>query len=317
MRWFGVLATAMGLGLLASAALAQPERPTEGPPVVKMGVNDSRAGAIARLGDVNVYEFTIPGPGLFRFRVLNIPDAIAGGREIAKLHMIMTGPNGFQWSRFTREKEKTFRSEPFVLPPGTYQVKIKDYFDDDASPESYTIQTLFEPVDDPGEPNDTRESAAPLRSGRPARGYILPEKDVDYFQVTLVAPGALTITIKDIPPEIRERPGVPGLYLGLLDSQGRLLREYTSRPRQETLEVNEPVLNKGTYYLCVRDFREAAASASPYTIEAGFPGVKGELSAEERELLAAIAEAFRRSGDGIDSAERQLLDRLEARFLED
>jgi len=306
---------------VAAAVLAMaggPTARTTGPPVVKMGLNDSRSGAIARLGDATVYEFTITRPGVFTFAVRNIPDAVRLGPEIAELHLILTGPKDFEpWSAFTIKDRKHFKSAPFALPNGTYRLKIKDYFDDAASMESYTVQTEFSAVTDPGEPNNTPATATPLRNGQPTKGSILPRKDVDYYAIRLDTPGRLSITITDIPKAIREGRGLKGLSLGLLDQNGRVLREFTSGLRQDTLETGEMVRNVGTYYLCVRDFDNDNFSGSPYTIMARFPARKGTLSPDERDLLAATQAQFEKSGDGLDTEERALLKRLETRFMED
>lgn len=315
--WMLFLAAAAAICALVGGVTAQAGRPSDGPDLVKMGVNDARSGTIGHRGDVDTYEVTVTEAGIFRFAVLNIPKEVMLGREIAELSMSLTGPNDFRWSHFTRDDARSFKSPPFALPPGTYRIRIKDYFGDAASGEAYTIQTIFQTCDDPGEPNDTPATATPLKSGRSATGYILPADDKDYYRIRLLTPGRVSITVKDIPPEIRATRRTKALYLGVFDQRGRLLKEYTSQPRQDTLETGEEVMNKGTYVLCVRDFAGEHFSGSPYTITATFPGVKGQLSEVERDLLAAVAEQFKKSDDRIDTAEREILERLEALFLQD
>ena len=288
-----------------------------GPRVVRMGVNDSRSGSIARRGAANVYEFTITRPGIFRFAVRNIPDAVRLGPEIAELHMLLSGPGGFNWSRFTVKDAKHFESPPFALPNGTYRLTIKDYFDDAASLESYTLQTMFQEVNDPGEPNDTPAAATALEAGRPRRGYILPAGDVDCYRMHLAEPGRVEVTISNIPREIRESRGMKALYLGILDRNGRMLREFSSSFGSHTLKTGKMVMNVGTYFLCVRDFDGQDFSGSPYTIVADFPAPKGTISPEEKALLDAVRALLTRSGDGLDTEERQVLKRLERRFLKD
>jgi hypothetical protein len=307
-------------GLLVACAVTVAAGQTTQPvalPAVKMGVNDARSGTISQRGDVDVYEFTVERPGIFRFAVRNIPEAIAFGAEIAELQMSMTGPPEFPpWSRFTTGHVRSFRSEPFALPKGTYRIRIKDYFDDGWSAENYTIQTIFTEADDAGEPNDTPETATPLKSGQAVKGCLLPASDADYYAINLRLPGRVTVTVTDIPPEVREGRGVKALYLGILDKDGHVLREFTSSPRQEALATPEMVMHVGTYYVCVRDFNNDDFSASPYTLVARFPAPAGALSEAERRLLAAVREQFEKSG-GIDEAEQAILTRLEERFLED
>jgi hypothetical protein len=288
-----------------------------GPPAIRIEANDSRAGTIYPRGDVDIYEFAVQTAGILQISVRNIPREIAGGRQVAQLSLSLTGPPGFApWNKFTTDQAREFSSEPLAIPPGTYRIRLKDYFDDAASTDSYTLQTTFTEISDPGEPNDTAVTATPLRNSHPAKGYLFPAGDLDYFKIHLVVPGRVKVIVSDIPPEVRDARGVKALYVGLYDERQRLLREYTSRPRQEVLETAEEVMNAGTYYLCVRDFNGRTFSGSPYTIEARYPGQKGEISPAERDLLEALRAEFTKSG-GLTPERQALLDRLEARFLED
>jgi len=303
--------------VLVGVADGQSAAKTDRTPVIKMGVNDSRSGTISPRGDVDRYEFTITKPGIFQFAIRNIPKAVTEGEEIAALDMLMTGPKAYRWGAFTKRGERSFTLPPTALAAGTYQLRIKDYFDDAASADSYLVQTIFAEVNDPGEPNNTPSQAARLKSGHAATGYILPADDKDYYKMQLLAPGRVKITVSKIPAEIRDGAGTKALYLAVFDKASRLLREATSRPRQETLETDEEVMNVGTYFVVVRDFRSDNFGSTPYTITATFPGLKGELSGAERELLDAVTKRFQASDDALDTEERDILERLETRFLED
>jgi hypothetical protein len=112
---------------------------------------------------------------------------------------------------------------------------------------------------DPGEPNETQATAAPITAFTPLTRYICPSTDVDWYAFTLASAQQVTVTV--LPPQSPCLDYDVQLYSGA----GTFLTfSANGGCYAETLSAG--TLAAGTYGIVVLGYQGASSASVPYTI---------------------------------------------------
>jgi hypothetical protein len=114
----------------------------------------------------------------------------------------------------------------------------------------YAFEATWNPIVDPFEPNQDRETAAPIAVDTPVEGYFNAEARsgsvADWYSVELQS-GPVRFDLTDPPSNVSSE-------LSLFDSKGvRMLNEFTLTDGAE-LSVDRTLKEAGTYYVRVQPF---------------------------------------------------------------
>jgi hypothetical protein len=86
--------------------------------------------------------------------------------------------------------------------PGPYFIEVTDGNSDARSVTPATLSTLFTPIADTAEPNNTFGQAAPLQIGEPVLTNILPQGDADWYLLEAPSAGSFFVTADEVDPEL-------------------------------------------------------------------------------------------------------------------
>lgn len=206
-------------------------------------------GYILPRGDRNHYRFEVKRPGQVRLW-LQRPENIwiraffsrADGAEIANL-----GCSG------------TTAEAVYRLDPGAYVVDVREWNDNAASLDPYTLR--IEEIEDDGFDDAKQEEASvrifrPLPLGLLHGGTIFPQNDRDWYQATLPSAGVFKAFLLRA-PSIWQR-------VTLFDTKGgRLTDAAVSGARGE---LSWHASGPATVFLQVKEWNDNAADPSPYIL---------------------------------------------------
>ena len=214
--------------------------------------------------DADFYEFTTPeAPAQGGWLVARATDVGTDGNYYLRIYSATdnaqiqqfygaTGTNGAVWIP--------------AAPGQLFRVEIVPY---SVIPPEYTFSAVFTGLDDPYEPNDSRDDAVPIEVGDEIEGYLFrgyssstrPENDQDWFEVDLSA-GSVKATL--------DQPEGSASYIYLVDSAGTAVKSvYGAGGMDLTLE--QTGLAIGTYYFNVQHYNSemvAGQGTTPPDLEA-------------------------------------------------
>jgi len=134
------------------------------------------------------------------------------------------------------------------------------------------------------EPNDTRATATVASIGKAITGQLSSTSDVDYYKIKVTSAGSLTVVL-DVPTK---SPNTPYFLLGLFDSTGTLLSQFTTGG-DKTYTVGAP--KSGTYYIGVTS--DTYYSGGQYSIKASnTSGSANNYEAESNDSTATATQVI-------------------------
>lgn len=146
---------------------------------------------------------------------------------------------------------------------GAYYIEISDGSSDARAIEHATLSTVFTPVADAHEPNDSYGSPSPLAYGTPIRANILPLGDADWYRLDADRAGTFRVVIDEVDKDL-------DVYVRLWDGEVRA-SGWVGPPRAGGVtEADLAVEGAGTYRLEVKDGSSDARSPVPYRIRVDF-----------------------------------------------
>jgi hypothetical protein len=217
---------------------------------------------MSSLGDNDYYAITAPagdpGGGYFQGAVTGVGTAgavhvsiysTADDGIIRTIDLAAAGQGTFfYWS---------------ASPGQTYRVLVYE-----AGPATgtfpYTLTLTYHKVDDPYEPNDTRDDPAPIALGAPVTaffftGYVYSQiaaADQDWYSVELAA-GTVTLNVGNVPSDLR-------MQVQLLDSTRAPQTTFVGLGAGSDVHgtFTVPAGAAGTYYFIVQPFSFVVGSSS-------------------------------------------------------
>jgi hypothetical protein len=143
---------------------------------------------------------------------------------------------------------------------GRHLIEVHDRYDDAGSVLPYSLITTFDAAPDANEPNQELASSKPISLEVEVTGAIFPRGDVDWYAVTLDAPGDLAVAITSIAPEL-------DIAARLFYPDGNGVADWL-RPAAAGADTTGVIAipAAGTYHLQVIDNNYDARSLQPYSL---------------------------------------------------
>ena len=139
-------------------------------------------------GDTDTYAISIPSAGRFQLQAISDTEVQA----------VVFSPTGTVLANTTATTKQLARASCDLDGPTTLYVRVHEWFDDNCSPWPYVLSTWFEPCDElelAGR-NDLAKNAVPIELNEPARGSIMPARDVDWYRFEVDFPGWLEVSAR-------------------------------------------------------------------------------------------------------------------------
>ena len=159
-------------------------------------------------GDEDWYRFDIAEPGRLSMSLTDMPALMRGALAI-------WGPD-LDWlsiySDAYHDGDDVFLTLDVGARLGSYYVHVRDR-DGEAHEEPYRFTTVFTPVPDPCEPNNSGGSAY-LLTDAVNDAYIFPGGEEDWYQVYIPAGNILAIAVTDAPAAMRANVSLYNADLG-------------------------------------------------------------------------------------------------------
>ena len=239
---------------------------------------DTQVGAtLLPVGDHDVYRVAVPGAGRLHVR--------SSGRM--ERHMQLFGSDGTMLTEHGSYAGNPGKMEWYVDGPGTFFVVLREWRDDNWSPDAYALSAWLEPADmfDFVVRNDDLARALPLALGETVHGSYLPMGDKDVFAVDVDFSSYLRVEAQS-PLETHVR---------IFDAAGSLITEKGVYAGQTALLA--PPVQAGKYYVMIGEWRDDAASTLPYTLtvrlDRAEPGETIPLADDPpRPLQDGVAQSF-------------------------
>ncbi|MBN1420678.1 MAG: carboxypeptidase regulatory-like domain-containing protein, partial [Planctomycetes bacterium] len=213
-----------------------------------LALNEMIGATICPIRDVDVFRLAIPSRGILHIEAVASTEllvAILGTGERAA-PIATTGakrPLHLIWG---------------AKAPGTVDVAVREWFDNDWNASPYTLCAWFEPCDEAEmfDANETPAMATPIEPGDVLRGSIAPVGDVDVYRLYADHPGQLHLAGK-APTE---------LVVRVLDAHGKVLLEHANGAGHP-IDLHAGVA-EGDVFIRFEEWYNNAASAIPYEIRA-------------------------------------------------
>ena len=164
-------------------------------------------GCISRAGEGDYYEFAAPagesGDGYFTGSI--VP---TGGTGRPEIYMWAASDNTQIRDIYTSDLGSTLYFYLAVAPGQKYRMLVQDFVFN--KPHAYTLRLDYHQVEDPFEPNDTRDQAAALPLNDEVEAYffaghktqtIRAEEFQDWYALDLTG-GTLSVTIADVATDV-------------------------------------------------------------------------------------------------------------------
>ena len=144
---------------------------------------------------------------------------------------------------------------------GRYYLEVREGRDDAASSVPYRLTTVFTPMVDAAEPNDSFGTASDLRIGVPTQANILPRRDHDWYKFDVPGRAELHVLITDVSADL-------DIVFRVWNNERDIILDWQSplRPGADT-EALVDFASAGQYFLEVADARDDQRSSQPYTLK--------------------------------------------------
>lgn len=176
-------------------------------------------------GDWDWYKLDVPSTGIVRARIEGWnKEAFKQATPYIKYYT----PGGRQIREWRHD---------VMYVKGELYVSIAEHWDDgqvQGSDDPYKVTFTFEPETDRSEPNNTRDSARPLKFGEVAEARLVPWDDGDYFRLDAPATGIVRMQLDDWNAEAFKKK-VP--YVRFFQAGDSAIREW----RHDAQVVQGPV----------------------------------------------------------------------------
>ena len=147
-----------------------------------------------------------------------------------------------------------------LAAPGRYCLEVRDGSNDSRDIEPYTLATTFTPTGDAFEPNDSFAAAKPVPLAAEVTASLLPKGEVDWYVFDAARQGRLEVTFKNVPANLDL-----AMRLWNADKSAITSWVYPAAPGGDTVgQFDLP--STGRFFLEVRDGRNDASAAAPYTM---------------------------------------------------
>jgi hypothetical protein len=195
------LALAFGAGFGVTDAVGVVEREQEpngsyaqADPIAPSG---SVTGSIDPVRDVDFFRLEVPRAGELTVRIAEVAPELAIAFRVHDADRRINT----DWQRPLREGAETtgFADLPRA---GEYFLELRQSGDNAASSQPYVLETVFAPVAEAWEPNDSPGMAAPLTLGAPILATTLPAGDVDWYRVEVGHRGEMHLRIDQVPEQL-------------------------------------------------------------------------------------------------------------------
>lgn len=220
-----------------------------------ISVNTTYHGNLISKIDEDWYTFTIPHNGKVVIAMgANASEDITMLGSGWNLLLYKDGePDEFSKMEGIRAKTSSIN---YYLAAGTYKIRIYSYYNSTAPVQkTYDLNVAYNPnVNCEAEPNNTTETATPVKENVTYTGNIMSFRTGDYYVFTSSATGKLNVTFN------RDAVGDPkyGFDIVVLDTLGNKLGEK-SAVKEQSVSMDPMDVTKGTvYYLYV--------GSSPYSL---------------------------------------------------
>lgn len=210
--------------------------------------------------DVDYYEVTAPsaaGGGYFQF---SVTDVGAGNVTFTALSTVNHGEIYSHGTSGAGIGSSLF-SYLAAAPGQSYHLALEG----SQAPEfGYVLGVSYTAIDDPYEPNDTRDGAAPIALGEPVHAYFFagrvssPLTGTHAFQdvyAVELEPGEFHITLDDVPLTI-------DVDLRVYNPSGGPIAQSLAADYGESLEVTGTTTDSGTHYIQLTPSHAGATAAA-------------------------------------------------------
>lgn len=231
--------------------------------------------------DRDWFRFHVNAPGIITVSHTDIPAEIR-----SQMWIHDAGKSQIGYRATTNDGEDNILTLT-VDQAGFYFISVWDS-NSTGSAETYTLRVEHTPVVDPNEPNNNYGTATQLGQGT-IQGYLFPNGDQDWYRVFVREPGTLSLSLDDVPEDLRPRLN---LYNADKGHQGSWVSTNAGVGGDDLVSVNVP--KPGYYYVQVSN-EEAGYSAAPYTLRisgADFALAPVLTPIGDRTIDAAIAYGF-------------------------
>ncbi|NRB30638.1 MAG: pre-peptidase C-terminal domain-containing protein [Rhizobiaceae bacterium] len=263
---------------------------------------------ILPVGDVDWYAIAVDKPGALDLKLGNVADNLDLITQVWDTNKVKVGP----YFSPARAGGETIGKVDLPVS-GRYLIQVYDNRSNARAAQPYTLKTLFTPAQDAAEPNNSFAQSAPLAINSTVSANILPQGDVDWFEVTVPDAGALAVTISNVDE------AMDLIVQAWTPDKDKLGSWYgPPRPGGDTSAVID-LPAPGRYFLQIYDNRSNARSEKPYSLTTEFTASEDQSEPNNRPALATsltidaevkanIIPTGDRDWFAIDVADRGLLD---------
>lgn len=144
---------------------------------------------------------------------------------------------------------------------GSYFIEVADGYSDERSVRHAVLRTVMTPTDDPLEPNNSYGTARRLEPGKPHQAHILPQGDIDWFEIDAERAGELAVTVDQVDPSL-------DIFVRLWDPDGNA-GNWVGPPRAGGVtEARFPIARAGTFRIELVDGNSDQRSPNPFRVVA-------------------------------------------------
>ncbi len=218
-----------------------------------LAFNAPVTGAIGVPGDADWYKFALSVPGVIHTSLTNVP---ANLRLRVRLFRDDVGQIDY---REATNPGDGLTFDTIIAGPGIYYVVIDTPAWDAVSAQPYSLLLSLKTAADDFEPNSRFGDAAVLKDRNRIQGLIFERGDEDWYRVTSDAGGALTVTVADVPTEIRPQIDIFDLSLQHLASK-------FATNKGQGLMLTLDITRMGDYLIRIKDVNSEGFSTNPYSL---------------------------------------------------
>ncbi|MBU1043858.1 MAG: gliding motility-associated C-terminal domain-containing protein [Candidatus Omnitrophica bacterium] len=218
-----------------------------------LGINSLMNGAIADLGDIDYYRFTVDSPGILNVSLTNVPANINAAVVIYdSIYSMKTSQGAGYGSDIVINYE--------VASSGVYYVSIFDSGNDGISASLYDLKVTHIPGLDVYEPNPDFAQATNINSGDDIQATIFPVSDNDYYKITSNSVSMMHVHLTNVPNNINA-------YLTVYDSNF-ITKSAKAGINGADIDLELETKENEEYFIRVYDTTNDSSSLLLYNLQA-------------------------------------------------